>query len=184
MSDNNLVNFGNLKKYDQLNNYKINKKFRTLDSGKSNVGHNHSLKDLDEDDEHKTISRSDLNRLAGFRRCDINANASGNVKLNSNKYDMFYLILTGPVTISIINDRTDAILDETETNNTYARHIKVIIKNPSQGVIWPIDEPSVVWINGELPVPSEGENSVDIVDLFTPDGQIWFGNYMKKWIIN
>ena len=183
MSDRNLVTFGNLKHY----NDKLNENLEIRFHGKADDPHHHDLAEMGTDINHLPTKQSDINRLSAFRRCYINDSATGNVPLDSTHYDMFYLQLTGRVTLEIKNENTDPA--EEKTDNTYARHIKVIIKNPSRGVDWSFignissEQPELLWMNGTEYTPTTGDNSVDVFDLFTPDGVVWFGNFMKSWTL-
>lgn len=184
MSDRNLVTFGNLKHYNDKLKESLEVKFHN----KADDPHHHDLVELGTDINHMPTTQADINRLAGFRKCYINDNAIGEIPIESTYYDMFYLTLTGSTTLKIKNPNTDP--SEDRSHNTYARHIKIIIKNPSRGIIWSFEnlnttseQPQLFWINGTEYTPTSGANSVDVFDLFTPDGITWFGNFMKSWTL-
>jgi len=176
MSDN-LVTFENLQRYHNQLETKITQELNEKVSASQFRNHTHELANLTVSNDARPTTLADINRLAGFRMCSIDENAMGSIQLNTNNYDMFYLVLAGSVTISILDVPTDASI--TNNRSTLARHIKVIIKNPSKGITWP---DSVVWMNGIEPGTS-GNNSVDIVDMFTPNGEVWFANTLKSWTL-
>lgn len=176
MSDS-LVTFENLQHYDS----KIKTKISELVSDRAPAIHSHELSRIIQSDEYRTTNLADINRLAGFRMCETKVNVSGPVQLNTNNFDMFYLTLSGAITsMQILDTATDAAIEN--SRSTLARHIKIIIKNPSAGITWPS---SIVWMNGTAPSYPSGytDADVDVFDLFTPDGEIWFGHYMQKWTI-
>ena len=178
MSDK-LLTFENLESYDQQIKTKISQELaRKVNKSVYDI-HSHELKDLADDTQHKLTNQVDIDRTTGFRRCLTDNNASGPIQINTNNYDMAYLTLSGAISIQL----KDVDFDPSEDSNLYrgskARHIKIIVKNPSAGITWPS---SVVWINeNNPPTYTSGSDKVDVIDLFTPDGDIWFANIMQSW---
>lgn len=184
MSDS-LITFDNLQHYDsEIKKHIANELGDKLDKSVYDNHLNsasHYLSDMIQSDTAKYTTQAEINRLQGFRRCETMENVSGTVQLMTNNFDMFYLVLSGAVTnMQLIDTATDAAV--VNNNSTLARHIKIIVKNPSAGINWPS---SVVWMNGEAPSYTSGYTNadVDVFDLFTPDGVTWFGHYMQKWTI-
>ena len=178
MSDK-IVTFENLEAYDQ----KIKAKMSTELSKKVNTAaysvHSHALKDIEIDNMHMPTNKVDTDRTAGFRKCLTDNNASGPIQINTNNYDMVYLTLSGAVTIELTNTDFDPSEDANLYRGSKARHIKIIVKNPSAGITWPS---SVVWIDEKNPPTyTSGNDKIDVIDLFTPDGDIWFANIMQSW---
>jgi len=176
MNDEKLVTFNNLKYYDsKLRTYITNEGTK-----KSPINHSHALYELETDPSHTITTQVDIDRTAGFRKCLQKNYAQGIVQINTNIYDMVYLELSEPVTIELLDINFDPAEDL--NRGSKARHIKIIIKNPSAGITWP---DNVVWIDeNNPPTYTSGNDKVDVVDLFTPDGTVWFANIMKSWTLN
>lgn len=189
MSDStNLVDFEHLQQYHNALNDDINTKLY----GKSDSDHQHSLIHCRVSNSATHVSVEDYTRLAGYRRCDARANASGTVTLNCTNYSMFYLDLVGETTIILDNPKTTVTVNTSGDNidkymnmsdyATKAREIKVILKNPgSKTIHWPSN---VVWMDGDPVYSGTGnDNKVDVADLFTADGSIWFAHLLKNFSV-
>lgn len=182
MNEDSLITFDNLRYYDQKMKAKVSGQLQEKVDKYDYNSHNHDLSACRADLLHTTSTVVDNARTAGFRKCKTVTSANGTVEIDTNVYDMAYLTLSGTVTITLLDTEFDGARADNFYRGSLARHIKIIIKNPTAGSInWP---ESVVWINDETPTYTSGSNKVDVIDLFTPDGEVWFANIMKSWTLN
>jgi hypothetical protein len=174
---NNLVDFEHLQQYTSL----VKKEISNAVNQKTDVGHSHVVNSITFTPNKRTTTDWDINRLASYRNCDIKERVSGDCHLDSDTYDMFYITLTGSVNLIIDHHPLDT--EEVDKKLT-AREIKIIIQTNGENVSW--DWPSnpsnarrrILWMNGETPTYTSG---VDVIDLFTVDGDDWFAYIMKNF---
>ena len=186
MSDRNVVDYNGLQEYD-------NKIKEYISSNGANnyapLSHTHYLGDIGFTPEQDTIPRDDVSRLKGFRNCYIPANNSGNIIIDTDKYDMAYIDVFDDINIKL------QIGSDEGTPVSHARCLKLILKNASlHNITWEYDSAhhthSIVWRDGDN-VFSEGANKVDIVDLVTAgideEGRIatntvvWYASISKTY---
>ena len=174
---NNLVDFEHLQQYDS----KIKAEISNAVSGKTDVGHSHVVDKITFKDSATVTTKWDINRLASYRNCDVKTRIAGDCHLDSDKYDMFYLTLTGAVNLIIDHNPLDT---EDPESKLSAREIKVIIQTNGEEVTWNWPNTAanarrrIIWMNGDAPTYTSG---VDVVDLFTVDGNDWFAYIMKNF---
>lgn len=167
-SNSNLVDFRGLTEYDrQLKGY-ITNVLNDPTAGYAEKRHTHSYADIGFDDEHSTISRDSVARLAGFRNCYTRTQIANNedVVIDTNIYDMAYIefLGAGRIILRVTSNEGDPA--------SKARYLKIITKNAKDNISWGTPS-NIAWTGDDVQYT---ENGIDIVDLVTADGEHWFAS--------